>query len=62
MHEIHRVLELLAVIIDLTGALIMVWAFVAAVVAVVHGSISGSDAHSRILNMQAPSSAALSTI
>jgi len=53
MHEIHQVLEWLAVIIDLTGALIMVWAFVAAVVAVVHGSISGGDTHSRIRNMQA---------
>ncbi len=53
MHEIHMVLEWLAVIVDLTGALIMVWAFAAAVVGLIRGSISSSDAHSRILNMQA---------
>jgi uncharacterized membrane protein len=53
MHEIHQILEWLAVIIDLTGALIMVWAFVAAVIAIVRGSIRGGDAHSRIRNMQA---------
>jgi uncharacterized membrane protein len=53
MHEIHLVLEWLAVIIDLTAVLIMVWAFVAAVVGLVRGSISAGDAHSRILNMQA---------
>ncbi len=35
MHEIHLVLEWLAVIIDLTAALIMIWAFVAAVVGLV---------------------------
>ena len=52
MHEIHLVLEWLAVAIDLTGALIMVWAFVVAVVGLVRGSISASDAHSRIRNMQ----------
>ena len=53
MHQVHVILEWLAVVIDLTGALIMVWAFVAAVVAVVRGSISAGDAHSRILTMQA---------
>jgi len=53
MHEIHTVLEWLAVIVDLTGALIMVWAFAAAVIGLVRGSISSGDAHSRILNMQA---------
>ena len=53
MHEIHLVLEWLAVIIDLTAVLIMIWAFVAAVVGLVRGSISAGDAHSRILNMQA---------
>jgi len=53
MHEIHTVLEWLAVIVDLTGALIMVWAFAAAVVGLVRGSISSGDAHSRILNMRA---------
>jgi uncharacterized membrane protein len=33
MQGINEVLEWLAVAVDLTGALIMVWAFVAAVVA-----------------------------
>ena len=53
MHEIHLVLEWLAVIIDLTAVLIMIWAFVAAVVGLVRGSISAGDPHSRIRNMQA---------
>jgi uncharacterized membrane protein len=53
MHEIHLVLEWLAVIIDLTAVLIMIWAFVAAVVGLVRGSISAGDAHSRIRSMQA---------
>jgi len=53
MHEINMVLEWLAVVVDLTGALILVWAFVVAVVGLVRGSISAGDAHSRIRNMQA---------
>ena len=53
MHEIHLVLEWLAVIIDLTAVSIMIWAFVAAVVGLVRGSISADDAHGRILNIQA---------
>jgi len=53
MHEIHLVLEWLEVAVDLTGALIMVWACVAAVGGVVRGSFSAGDAHSRIRNMQA---------
>ncbi len=53
MHEIHMVLEWLAVVIDLTAVLIMIWAFVAAVFGLVRGSISAGDAHSRIRNMQA---------
>ena len=52
MHEIHLVLEWLAVAIDLTGAMIMVWAFVAAVLGLVRGSIRADDAPSRIRNMQ----------
>jgi len=52
MHEIHLVLEWLAVVIDLTGALIMVWAFVAAVIAVVRSAFSAGDEHSRIRSMQ----------
>lgn len=53
MHEIHLVLEWLAVTIDLVASLIMVWAFVTAVVGLVRGSISAGDAHSRIRSMQA---------
>jgi len=53
MHEIHTVLEWLAVIIDLTAASIMVWGFAAAVVGLIRGSIGSGDAHSHILNMQA---------
>jgi len=52
MHEIHLVLEWLAVVIDLTGALIMVWAFVAAVIAVLRSAFSAGDEHSRIRSMQ----------
>ncbi len=52
MHEIHLVLEWLAVAIDLTGAMIMVWAFVEAVLGLVRGSIRADDAPSRIRNMQ----------
>ena len=52
MHEIHLVLEWLAVAIDLAGAMIMVWAFVEAVLGLVRGSIRAGDAPSRIRNMQ----------
>ena len=53
MHEIHLVLEWLAVAVDLTGAVILIWAFVAAVGGVVRGLINSGDAHSRIVAMQA---------
>jgi len=52
MQAINEVLEWLAVVVDLTGALIMVWAFVAAVFSVVRSSISAGDERSRILSMQ----------
>jgi uncharacterized membrane protein len=52
MHQINLVLEWLAVAVDLTGATIMVWAFVEAVVGLVRGSIRADDARSRIRNMQ----------
>ena len=52
MHEIYLVLEWLAVVVDLTGAMIMVWAFVEAVVGLVRGSIHADDGRSRIRNMQ----------
>lgn len=52
MHEIHMVLEWFAVAVDLTGAVILIWAFVAAVVGVAIGSLRADDAHGRIRNMQ----------
>ena len=53
MHTIHLIIEWLAVTIDLVASLIMVWGFVTSVYALVRGSISSGDAHSRIRNMQA---------
>jgi uncharacterized membrane protein len=52
MQVINEILEWLAVAVDLTGAMIMVWAFAAAVVGLVRGSIRAGDARSRIRNMQ----------
>ena len=52
MQQINEILEWLAVAIDLTGAMIMVWAFVEAVLGLVRGSIRADDAPSRIRNMQ----------
>ncbi len=52
MHEINQLLEWFAVVVDLTGALIMIWAFVAAVFGLVMGSFRAADASSRIHNMQ----------
>ena len=52
MHQIYLVLEWLAVAVDLTGAMIMAWAFVEAVVGLVRGSIRADDARSRMRNMQ----------
>ena len=52
MQEINEILEWLAVTVDLTGVLIMIWAFVAAVVGVITGSLQADDAHGRIRSMQ----------
>jgi uncharacterized membrane protein len=52
MHEINVILEWLAVVVDLTGALIMMWAFVSAVVGLVNGSLRADNERSRIRNMQ----------
>lgn len=52
MHLVHEIMEWLAVAIDLTGSLIMIWAFVAAVVSVLLSYFRSGDARSRIRNMQ----------
>ncbi len=52
MHQIHVVMEWLATAIDLTGALIMVWAFGSALISVARGMISARDTKSRFLNFQ----------
>jgi len=52
MQQIIEILEWLAVAVDLTGALIMIWAFVAAVGGVVTGLLRAGDARGRIHNMQ----------
>jgi len=46
------VMEWVAVVIDLTGALVMVWAFITAVVSVVRSSFTAGDARSRIHDLQ----------
>ena len=52
MHQVHIVMEWLATVIDLTGSLIMVWAFVTSVVAVVSSMIRGGEAQSRFRDLQ----------
>ena len=42
MHQVHAIMEWLAIAIDLTGALIMLWAFVTSIVSV-GGSIFRRD-------------------
>ena len=52
MHQIHTVMEWFATAIDLTGSLIMVWAFVTSVVAIVGSMIRGGDARKRFRDLQ----------
>jgi len=52
MHFVHVVMEWLAVIIDLTGSMIMLWAFVASVVGVVGSAFRKSDARNRFHDIQ----------
>jgi hypothetical protein len=47
MHVVHTFMEWLAVVIDLTGSLIMVWAFIASVVSVVGSAFTRSNARNR---------------
>jgi uncharacterized membrane protein len=52
MHEIHLVVEWVAVAIDLTASLIMVVAFAMAVVGLVRGGFGAGNARGRIRNLQ----------
>ena len=52
MHQLHMVMEWLATAIDVAGALIMIWAFVAAVVGVARSYFTAGDARSRIHALQ----------
>lgn len=52
MHEIHLVVEWIAVVIDLTAALIMVLGFVVSIVSLARGAFGAGNAHARIRNLQ----------
>ena len=52
MVHVHEVMEWLAVIIDLTGALIMFWAFVSAVVGAIKNSFGAIDVRGKIQALQ----------
>ena len=52
MHLVHTIMEWLAVVIDLAGALIMLWAFVTSFVSVASSAIRRSDARNRFRDMQ----------
>lgn len=52
MHVVHAILEWLAVVIDLTGSLIMVWAFIASVVSVVGSELRRGGARNRFRDLQ----------
>ena len=52
MHLVHTIMEWLAVVIDLAGALIMLWAFVTSFVSVASSAIRRSDAPNRFRDMQ----------
>ncbi len=52
MEQVHMVIEWVATAIDLTGSLIMVWAFVTPVVAVVGSMIRGGDVSRRFRDLQ----------
>ena len=52
MHQVHIIMEWLAVAIDLAGALIMLWAFVTSVVSVAGSAIKRSDTRNRFRDIQ----------
>jgi len=52
MEYIHIAMEWAATAIDLTGSLIMVWAFVTSVIAIVGSMIRGGDTRSRFRDIQ----------
>ena len=52
MEYIHLTMEWAATAIDLTGSLIMVWAFITSVIAIVGSMIRGGDTRSRFHDIQ----------
>jgi len=52
MHQVHVIMEWLAIVIDVTGSLIMVWAFAGSVVSVVAGAFRGGAPGKRIHDIQ----------
>ena len=52
MHEIHLLVEWVAVAIDLTASLIMVFGFAMSVIGLARGAFGASNAHGRIRNLQ----------
>lgn len=52
MHQLHTVMEWIAVAIDLAGAVIMLWAFVTSVISVATGAFKGGDAQTRFRDLQ----------
>jgi uncharacterized membrane protein len=52
MHVVHTIMEWLAVVIDLTGSLVMVWAFIASVVSVVGSAFRRSNVRNRFHDLQ----------
>jgi len=52
MEHVHSAMEWVATTIDLTGSLIMVWAFVTSVVAVIGSMIRGGDVQVRFRDLQ----------
>lgn len=52
MHQVHVIMEWLAIAIDITGSLIMVWAFVVSVASVVGSAFRGGEPRRRFLDIQ----------
>jgi uncharacterized membrane protein len=52
MHSVHMVMEWLAIVIDLTGSMIMVWAFLASVGSFVGSAFRKGDTRSRFHDLQ----------
>ena len=52
MEHVHIAMEWAATAIDLTGSLIMVWAFVTSVIAIVGSMVRGGDTQTRFRDIQ----------